>query len=85
MPSTRELIAKRRKELLAKGYPPGIVNLAMEWAQGSAQGMANYGLSLENSDNPGEDLETMANRFLPRYLKDAENWIKAFGYEPTVI
>jgi len=84
MASRQELIQKRRKQLLSKGYPPGIVNLAMDWAVGSAEGMANYGLSLGNSDNPGEDLEVMANKFLPRYLKDAENWIKAFGHEPTV-
>ena len=82
MASRQELIQKHRKQLLSKGYPPGIVNLAMEWAVGSAQGMATYGLGLEDSDNPGEDLEAMANRFLPRYLRDAENWIKAFGHEP---
>ena len=84
MASRKELIEKRRKQLLSKGYPSGIVNLAMDWAVGSAEGMANYGLSLGNSDNPGEDLEVMANKFLPRYLKDCENWIKAFGHEPTV-
>ncbi|GAI92752.1 unnamed protein product, partial [marine sediment metagenome] len=53
-------------------------------AVGSAEGMANYGLNLGNSENPGEDLEAMANKFLPRYLKDAENWIMAFGHKPTV-
>jgi len=84
MASRKQLIEKRRKQLLSRGYPSGIVNLAMDWAVGTAEGMANYGLSLGNSDNPGEDLEGMANKFLPRYLKDAENWIRAFGHEPTV-
>ena len=84
MASRKELLEKHRKQLLSKGYPPGIVNLAMDWAVGSAEGMANYGLSLGDSDNSGEDSTFMADKFLPRYLKDAEKWIRAFGHEPTV-
>ena len=82
MASRQQLIRKRSKELLDKGYPPGIVNLAMEWAVGSAEGMAGYALNQGFSDDDNNDVEKLTVKFLPRYLKDSENWIKSFGHQP---
>ena len=82
MASRNELIKKRISELLKKGYPAGVVNLAMDWASGSAEGMANYVLKEGFSNNEDNDVEKLAVKFLPRYLKDSENWIKSFGHEP---
>ena len=82
MASRKELIDKRRNVLLKKGYPPGIVGLAMEWAMGSAEGMANYVRQQGNPEDSEEDLEALADQFLPTYLRDCENWIKSFGHEP---
>jgi len=79
----QQLISRRRKELLGKGYPPGIVELAMSWATGSAEGVANYALQQEFSDDNDRDVEQLTVKFLPRYLKDSENWIKSFGHQPT--
>ena len=76
MASRKQLIAQRSKELLAKGYHPGIVNLAIEWAQGSAQGMADY-----VSKQGGKD--SLADQFLPQYLEDCEKWMKGIVGEPT--
>ncbi len=75
MVSRQELIEKRRKELLAKGYRPGIVDLAMEWAQGSAQGMADY---ISKQGGP----DSLADQFLPQYLNDCEKWMKSIVGEP---
>lgn len=82
MASRKELISKRRKELLEKGYPSGIVSKAMEWAVGTAQGMADYITKQTENDNPGGSLDSLANQFLPQYLNDAEKWIRSFGHEP---
>jgi len=76
MASRKQLIAARRKELLAKGYRPGIVNLALEWAEGSAKGMATY-----VSKQGGPD--GLADQFLPQYLNDCEKWARAIVGEPT--
>jgi len=76
MASRKQLIERRRKELLAKGYRPGIVNLALEWAVGSADGMASY---VEKQGVNG----TLADQFLPQYLIDCENWAKSIHGEPT--
>lgn len=76
MASRKQLIEQRRKELLAKGYRPGIIEKAMEWAQGSADGMANY---ISKQGGP----DGLANQFLPQYLQDAEKWIKSIIGEPT--
>ncbi len=78
-PSKSELIANRRQELVAKGFRPGIVGKAMDWAEGSALGMANYMIKQGGSDGA---VDKLALRFLPRYLQDAEKWIKSFVGEP---
>ena len=68
-----ELVRQRRSELLAKGYRAGIVELAIEWAVNSAEGMANYF---------GRDGDLgLYEQFLPKYLKDAERWIRSFEGE----
>jgi len=79
MPSRRDLINQRKKDLVAKGYTPGIVDKAMQWADGCAQGMANYAL------DPGYNKtkrEQLVIQLLPTYLKDCENWIRNLGHEP---
>ncbi|KKL03675.1 hypothetical protein LCGC14_2623730 [marine sediment metagenome] len=76
MASRKQLIDARRKELLAKGYQPGIVNMALDWAQGSAQGMASYVKKLGGDGD-------LSDQFLPQYLKDCEKWAKAIVGEPT--
>jgi len=76
MASRKQLIEKRRKELLAKGYRPGIVELALEWAVGSAEGMAGY---VKNQGIASD----MSNQFLPQYLNDCEKWMKGIVGEPT--
>ncbi|KKM61861.1 hypothetical protein LCGC14_1527530 [marine sediment metagenome] len=77
--SRSELVANRRQELLEKGFRAGIVGKAMDWACGSAEGMANYISKLGGSDGAVDEL---ALQFLPRYLQDAEKWIKSFVGEP---
>ncbi|MFH1486569.1 MAG: hypothetical protein ABIH46_10900 [Chloroflexota bacterium] len=84
MAARQQLISRRRKELMAKGYPNGIVDLAMSWALNSAEGMANYVLQQDIADSENSDVEKMTTRFLPRYLKDSENWIKSFGHQPKI-
>ena len=51
----------------------------MEWAVNSAEGMVNY---FNKHDLDVEDDNAMVIKFLPRYLRDAENWIRSFGHEP---
>ena len=73
VPDPRELIEQRRAELVAKGYRPGMVGLAIDWAVNSAEGMANYF---------GRDGDLgLYEQFLPKYLKDAERWIRSFDGE----
>jgi len=76
MPSRKQLIERRRKELLVKGYRPGIVNLALEWAVGSAEGMASY-VKKQGVDG------ALADQFLPQYLIDCEKWAKSIIGEPA--
>ncbi len=76
MASRKQLIDARRKELLAKGYQPGIVNLALEWAQGSAQGMSDY---VQKMGGDGD----LSDQFLPQYLQDCEKWAKGIVGEPA--
>jgi len=76
MPSRKQLIATRRKELLAKGYRPGIVNLALDWAVGSAEGMAAY---VKKHGADGD----LTDQFLPQYLNDCEKWARSIHGEPT--
>lgn len=75
MASRKQLVSKRRKELLAKGYRPGIVNLALEWAVGSAEGMAAY---VKRQGVNGD----MTDQFLPQYLNDCEKWARSIVGEP---
>jgi len=76
MASRKQLITKRRKELLAKGYRPGIVNLALDWAVGAAEGMAAY-VKKQGADGD------LTDQFLPQYLNDCEKWAKGIVGEPT--
>ncbi len=80
MPSSRQLIAQRKKELLALGYKPGIVDLAMEWAHGSADGMARY-VSKAGLQPEGDSHDRLIVQFLPQYLNDCEKWMRSFGHE----
>lgn len=75
MASREKLIDARRKELLAKGYRPGIVKKALDWAEGSADGMAKYVAQMGGDGS-------MADTFLPQYLDDCEKWIKSIVGEP---
>ena len=75
-----ELTSKRSQELLAQGYIPAIVALAVDWAIGCAEGMANYVLKGEPLES--DDFDSLSLRFLPRYLKDCENWMRSFGHKP---
>lgn len=84
MASRQQLVEKRRKELLKRGYTEGIVELSLEWAQNSASGMANYVLQYDLSDDNDNDAETMTVKFLPRYLKDTEKYIRSFGHLPKL-
>lgn len=76
MPNRKQMLSARRRELLDKGYPPGIVNKSLDWAVGCADGMASYA----SEDGPSGRL---ANQFLAKYLDDAEKFILAFGHKPT--
>ena len=79
-PRTRtQLIKARKEELLAKGFRPGIVSKAMDWAVGSAEGMATYTMRAGVSDGK---FEKMTLEFLPRYLQDAEKWMRSFVGDP---
>ncbi len=66
--SPEELIQQRREELLAQGYRPGVVELALQWAERSAEGHAIY-------------FEQPAVLFLPRYLADTEKYLKGLGVD----
>ena len=80
MASKRELLNTRKNELLARGYHAKLVDLALEWALGSANGMVDY--YLIESDEPGER-EKLLVQILPRYLKDCESWMQAVGEPPV--
>ena len=71
VPNPEELIQQRREELLDQGYPPGVVNLALEWAEKSAEGTADY-------------FQQPAALFLPRYLADTEKYLKGLGVNEEV-
>lgn len=66
--SPEELIQQRREELLDQGYRPGVVALALEWAEKSAEGSAEY-------------FQQPAVLFLPRYLADTEKYLKGLGVD----
>lgn len=79
MATKRELLDARKSELLARGYHAKLVDLALEWAVGSANGMVDY--YLKDSEEPGER-EKLLVQILPRYLKDCETWMLAVGEPP---
>lgn len=70
-----DAIQRRREELLAKGYRPKMVELAIDWAINSAEGMASYFAG----GSPAEDLVA---QMLPKYLEDAERWILSLQEQP---
>lgn len=76
-----ELLANRRKQLLALGYMPGIVDKAMDWAASSADGMARYALRQGGDDAAGTKLEDLTVQFMPQFLADAEKYMRAFDHE----
>jgi hypothetical protein len=81
MPSAIQLkVDERRKELISMGYKPKVVDLALEWAIGSAEGMANY---YTKTDLGGEEQQKMVLKMLPTYLKDCEKWMQSFGNQPS--
>lgn len=82
MANRQQLVDKRRKELLKRGYPPGIVDKSLEWAENSASGMASYVMRYDISGDNDDDAEKLTVKFLPRYLHDAEKYIHAFGIRP---
>ncbi|GAH53923.1 unnamed protein product [marine sediment metagenome] len=84
MASRKEMLSSREKELLAKGYPAGIVTKSMDWAVGCAEGMAKYVSRISDNEDPGVSIDHLADRFLPQYLRDAETWIRSFGHEPKL-
>lgn len=81
MPTRNELIRKRKKELLSLGYKSGIVDLAMDWATGCAEGMVNY-VTKAGLEEEGNSHEELLVKFLPQYLKDSDKWMRSFGHEP---
>ena len=67
------MVAARRSELLARGYRPGIVEIALEWAVNSASGMEDY------HSPDGDSSANLFEQFLGAYLKDTERYIQAFS------
>jgi hypothetical protein len=82
MANRKQMISNRSKELLAQGYPKGIVKKAMDWAAGSADGMADYYASASDDGMDENQKKILSNTFLPKYLADCEKWIRSFGHEP---
>jgi hypothetical protein len=80
MPSRRDLIETRRKELLGLGYSRGIVEKAMDWAAGCAEGMARYA-DKSGLKEDGAKFESLVVQFLPPYLEDCESWMRNLGHE----
>ncbi len=72
MSAKNDLVSRKREELLKKGYGPNIVEVTLDWAVGCAEGMAKYSMA-------DEDFEATVVKFLPRYLKDCDQYIKAMA------
>lgn len=70
-----EQIEGRRQELLQKGYRPGAVQIALDWATNSAEAMAQY----YNGDGKGS---VDVGQLLPRYLQDTEKYLDGLGLNP---
>lgn len=68
MASRREMLATRKKELLEMGYTKGLVEKALGWAVGSAEGVARHYVE------EGKESE-LVNQMLPGFLKDCPKWM----------
>lgn len=66
-------VDRRRTELLALGYPPGVVELSIDWARNSSKGMVKY---VAQPETPQAVRDLIYAQFLQRYLMDTEKWIK---------
>lgn len=66
---TEDRIERRHRQLLAKGYNKELVKIGIEWATGSARGMARYAAS------PSQQ-ESLFNQLLDSYLREAEVYIQ---------
>lgn len=82
MASRKQMLEAKRKYLLGRGYPPGIIEKALSWAVGSAEGTAKWALGGADSEDNDLTVKGMADRFLPKMLDESEKWIKSFGHEP---
>lgn len=71
----QEMMDRRKEELKKLGYPENAIDLALEWAIGTANGMAQYFTSYKDNHDD-EALQDMLVTVLPRYLKDCDEWIK---------
>jgi len=67
---TEERIERHRRQLLAKGYNKELVKVGIEWATGSARGMAQHA-----TQSPSQQ-ESLFNQLLDSYLREAEVYIK---------
>jgi hypothetical protein len=63
---------KKRAEWTAKGYPPGLIEKALRWAEDWARGIATRFVK------PPELAATVAESIYPEALELSEEWIKAF-------
>ena len=75
MASKKQLLDAKRKELLAAGYKPGIVQLSLDWAVGCADGNAAYYQKQGVSND-------MSVELLPAFLNDCEKWIQSIAGKP---
>lgn len=77
MASRRDLLAERKKELIAMGYTKNQSELALQWAVGCAEGMAR------KYAPEGED-SRLATEMLPQFLRDCPKWLVGVLGGPTV-
>lgn len=70
IPDKRDLLAGKEKELLDKGYLPGVARRAVTWALSRAEGIAG-----EVTSNR-EEKEKLMGMLLPRFLDECELWAK---------
>lgn len=69
-------VEPRRQELLALGYRPGAVQIALDWAINSAESMARY-----YSDDGQHNVDVA--QLLPRYLTDTVKYLDGLGLNPA--
>jgi len=67
----------KKNEWLAKGYRPGLVNMALEWADNWTEGMLRSPLYAFFTS---EQKMAMAPQFYKYALDRAERWIAAFSF-----